>query len=98
MPNSSASQVQKQVSKASKRLCILALLGTVAYCWAGAILVATLWFLAQPWLLGEQEESVRWSIAGGIFAVACGLGVWLAWRRSPGRVEAALELDLRFKL
>jgi uncharacterized coiled-coil DUF342 family protein len=98
MPNAPVLNVRRQVAKACRRLFVQTLLDSLARCWAAALLLSTLWFLVQPWLLGAMEEWVRWVIAGGVFAVGTVAGVWLAWRRAPSAVEAALEIDHRFEL
>jgi septal ring factor EnvC (AmiA/AmiB activator) len=92
------SAVHRQVSKASRRLFVQTLLDSLVWCWSAALLTSVVWFLAQPWLLGTQDEWVRWAVAGGIFIFATGVGFGLAWRRSPSQVTAALELDGRFQL
>src|SRR5579862_5213618 len=90
--------VRRQVAKARRRLVVQKLLDTMAWCWAAALLASTLWFLAQPWLIHTAEPWLRWAVAGGLFAVATIASIVLAWRRAPSAIEAALELDLRFKL
>jgi hypothetical protein len=92
------SAVQRQVQKASRRLFVQTLLERVACCWAGGIVLAALWFLAQPWIVGQADPSLRWSVAGGIFVAGTALGVCLAWRAAPSRTTAVLELDRRFNL
>ena len=98
MPSTPVSNVQRQVAKASRRLFVQRLLDTLVWCWAGALLASSAWFLAQPWLIGKVDELVRWEVAGGIFAAATIGGLWLAARRAPSQVETALEFDSRFKL
>jgi uncharacterized coiled-coil DUF342 family protein len=98
MPNAPVMNVRLQVARACRRLFVQTLLDSLARCWAAALLLCTLWFLIQPWLLGPMEGWVRWAVAGGVFALCTIAGVWLAWRRAPSAVEAALEIDLRFKL
>jgi hypothetical protein len=93
------SVVQSQVARATRRLFVQVLLDCLVWCWAVALGLGALWFLAQPWLLGnEAEEWIRWAVAGGIFTVATIVGFVWAWRKAPSRVTAALELDQRFQL
>jgi hypothetical protein len=98
MPFTPASAVHRQVSRASHRLFVQTLLDSLVWCWTAALLTAVVWFLVQPLVLGKPDEWVRWAIAAGIFVIATGVGVALAWRRSPSHVAAALELDGRFQL
>ncbi len=98
MPSTPVSHVQRQVAKASRRLFLQRLLDTLVWCWAGALLLSSAWFLAQPWLIRKADEMVRWEVAGGIFAAATIAGLWLAARRTPSQLETALEFDSRFKL
>jgi hypothetical protein len=98
MPATTLLNVKRQVTKVRRRLLVQTLLDTLVWCWAAALLAGTLWFLAQPWLLGPTEDWVRWSVAGGILAAATITGIGLGMRRAPSAVEAALELDVRFNL
>lgn len=92
------SAVHRQVAIASQRLFVQKLLDSMIWCWTAALLASVVWFLAQPWLLGKQEDWVRWAIAGGIFGVATVVAIVRALQLSPSRVSAALELDGRFQL
>jgi hypothetical protein len=99
MAGAPLSAVDRQVSRAGRRLFVQTLLDCLVWCWTTALVVSALWFLAQPWLLSNDIEAwVRWAVAGGIFAVASSVGWWRAWQTAPSRVSAALELDQRFKL
>jgi hypothetical protein len=93
-----ASAVHRQVAKASNRLFIQKLLDHVVWCWAGALLLAALWFFAQPWVTGSTDEMWRWGGAGAMLIVGSGVAFYLAFLRAPSHVTAALELDERFKL
>src|SRR5262249_27424166 len=98
MARTPASNVQRQVAKATRRLFVQTLLDHLVWCWAGALLAATLGFAVQPWLLGPAEDWVRWAVAGTVLTAATGLAVWLACLRAPSAVSDALELDQRFQL
>jgi hypothetical protein len=98
MPATSVLDVKRQVTKARRRLFVQTLLDTLTWCWAAALLTCTVWFLVQPWLVGQAEEWLRWAVAGGIFTAATAVGIGLGWRSAPSAVEAALELDFRFRL
>ena len=80
MPSKTVSNVQRQVAKARRRLFVQTLLDCLAWCWVAALVLSTVWFLVQPWLLDGLESWVRWAIAGGAFAAATAVAVWLAWR------------------
>src|SRR5262249_37733429 len=62
--------VELQLRRVRRRLFVQTLLDRVAWCWAGALLVAVAWFLVQPLLWPDAEEWVRWAVAGGTVALA----------------------------
>jgi hypothetical protein len=99
MAGTPLSAVERQVSRAGRRLFVQTLLNHLVWAWSIALGISALWFVAQPWLLSADTEGwVRWAIAGGVFTAASGVGLWRAWLTAPTRVTAALELDQRFKL
>lgn len=90
--------VEKQVARVSRRLMVQTLLDSLVIAWAGALLLALLWFLAQPWVAGHNDETLRWSVAGSLFALATLGALARAWLRAPSQLTAALAMDHQFAL
>lgn len=98
MASANDSPLLQQVARVSRRLFLQTLLDALAWCWAGAFLLATIWFLVDPFLGDARPEWVRWAVAGGLFGVGSILAVGIAVLRAPTRLAAALSLDERFGL
>ncbi len=99
MASATVTPLHRQIARVSRRLFLQTLLDSLAWCWAGAFLLAAAWFLADPLLPGEpRADGVRWAVAGGLFGAASVLGVLLAVLRAPTKLAAALSLDERFGL
>lgn len=90
--------LHRQIARVSRRLFWQVLLDTLAWCWTGALVLATGWFLAQPWILNEPQPWLRWAVTGGLLGTASLLALILAVLRAPSRLAAALSLDERFGL
>jgi uncharacterized coiled-coil DUF342 family protein len=88
----------RQIARVSRRLFLQTLLDSLAWCWAGAVLLATIWFLVEPFVPGDRPEWSRWAVAGSLGGLATLLAVVLALIRAPSRLAAALLLDERFGL
>jgi hypothetical protein len=61
-------------------------------------LLASGWILAQPYLISDAAESLRWIVAGSLLSVCAVAGCVVALMRQPSLVSAALALDERFAL
>ncbi len=90
--------VQQQLTRVTRRLFVQTLLDAVAWCLAGALLLATVWFLVEPFLPGSRTEAQRWGVAGALAGAALVAALLAAVLRAPGRLAAALLLDERFGL
>ena len=98
MSSVAPSPLHRQLGRVSRRLFIQKLVDSLAWSWAGALLVAAVWFLVQPYALGQQSEWLRWAIAGGLLGISTVVAVVVAILRAPNQLSAALELDGRFGL
>jgi hypothetical protein len=97
MPHA-APTLHRQVARVRRRLFLQDLVRVLIRCWVAALLVAVVWFLAEPFLVGDSRPLLRWFVLGGSVAAATLLGVaFCAWR-APSPVAAALSLDERFQL
>jgi uncharacterized coiled-coil DUF342 family protein len=88
----------RQLARVSRRLFLQSLVDSLAWCWAGALVLAAVWLLVEPQVPGDRAEWVRWAVAGGIGLAATMLAVLLAVLRAPNKLVAALTLDERFGL
>jgi hypothetical protein len=98
MAKTALSPLYKQLARVHRRLLLQSLVNALIWFWAGAILLAAAWFIAQPLLLQQPPQWLRWVVAGGLVgagtmaAVVCG-ALW-----APSRLAAALSLDSEFGL
>ena len=95
---SSAPSLQRQVAHVRRRLFLQTLVGILIRCWVAALLAAVVWFLAEPFVVGDGMPNLRWYVLGGAVGVATLLAIALAAWRLPSPVVAALSLDERFQL
>jgi len=98
MPVSPSAPFQRQLSRARRRLFLQVLLDHVARCCTGALALASVWFLAEPYLINDPPNELRWSAAGGLLVGGGVIAMLLAGLRRPTLVNAALALDERFGL
>jgi uncharacterized coiled-coil DUF342 family protein len=98
MASPSRTALHRQLSRVSRRLFLQGFVDVLAWCWAGALVLAATWLLVDPLIPGERADWVRWTVAGGIGGVATLLAILLAVLRAPDKLTAALTLDERFNL
>src|SRR5207248_10213741 len=84
--------LHRQVARVHRRLVLQTFLNWLAWCWAGAVLAAAGWFLAQPYLIDAPPGWLRWAITGGLLCVGTLLAAVLGFVRAPSRLVAALSL------
>jgi hypothetical protein len=70
----------------------------MVWCWAAALLLAAVWFVAQPHLLEQPPWWLRWAVAGGLVGAASLVGILVGVLRCPSKLAAALSLDSEFGL
>ena len=90
--------LQLQIRRAYRRLQVQSVLNALVWCWVVAILLASVWCLAEPWILDSTKHSLRWQIGAGLFIVATFTAIAIGWKRAPSLVDAALSIDERFDL
>lgn len=90
--------LERQLARVSRRLFAQTVLDLLAWCWAGALALATIWFFAQPLVLEAPPPWLRWAVAGGLVGAATLWAIVLAVFRAPPRLAAALLVDERFGL
>jgi hypothetical protein len=90
--------LHRQIARVSRRLFLQRLVDVLAWCWAGALVLAAGWLLVEPLIPGNRADWVRWAVAGGIGLAATLFGVLWAVLRAPDRLSAALTMDERFGL
>jgi hypothetical protein len=98
MANAKVSLLHRQVARVHRRLALQTFLNSLAWCWAGAVLLAAGWFLLQPYLIDGAPDWLRWAVASGLAGVATLLAAALGLLRAPSRLTAALSLDSAFGL
>jgi len=87
-----------QVKRVSRRLFFQTLLNRLIWCVSIALLVATVWFLLQPFFVEAAPSWLRWTVAGGLAGVSVIVAVVLAALAAPSQLTSALELDEKFEL
>jgi hypothetical protein len=98
MATTKVSLLHRQVARVHRRLVLQTFLNWLAWCWAGAVLLAAGWFLAQPYLIDAPPGWLRWAITGGLIGAGTLMAVVLSFIRGPSRLAAALSLDSAFGL
>jgi len=93
-----SSHLHRQLVRVSRRLFIQSLWDSLIWCWAGALVLAAGWCLAEPHALAAAPTWLRWSVAGGVGGAATILAVAIAVWRRPSVLDTALSLDTRFGL
>jgi hypothetical protein len=88
----------RQLHQVSRRLWLQALIERLAWCCTCALAVTAVWLLVHPFLAGQPETWLRWSVLGGTLGVATALAAFLTWRQAPSALAAALALDEKFNL
>jgi hypothetical protein len=98
MARPAPSPLVRQVARARRRLFLQGLLERTAKAWVGALTLAAVWFLVEPFVLPDAVPWLRWAVLGGLVGVATVAAVVWSVLGLPSRVAAALELDRRFQL
>ena len=93
-----ASAVDRAVRVARRRLFAESLLRRLVSMWVVGLLLALLWFVAEPLLLAAPPDWLRWTVLGGLLAgttIAAGVR---SVRKAASPLDSALDLDSRFEL
>lgn len=90
--------LQRQLHRVRRRLFLQVVLDSLLIGSAAGLAAAACWLAAQPHLVVGATPLARWSVAGGIFALACLAAAVAAGFRRPSALAAALEIDQRFGL
>jgi hypothetical protein len=100
MAHSTASPLQRQVTRVRRRLFLQTLVRSLIWSWFGALTLTAVWFLLQPLLIDDKNPLswIHWAVLGGAVFAATGLAVAVAVMRRASPVQAALALDERFQL
>src|SRR5438552_15864280 len=98
MAKANVSPLIRQLARVHRRLLVQSLINSLTWFWAGSILLATGWFVAQPLLIQPSPEWLLWTVAGGLVGLATILAVVLGALRAPSKLAAALSLDSEFGL
>jgi len=98
MAAANASHVHRQIARVSRRLFVQSLFDALVWCWAGALLLAASWCLAEAHVLSAPPSWLRWAIAGGLAGMGTVFAVVFTLWRWPTRLDAALSLDQKFGL
>src|SRR5262249_21469448 len=98
MAASSVSQLQRQITCVSRRLFVQALLDTLLWFWAGALILAACWCLFEPHLVTDAPLWLRWAVAGGLIGGGPIAGILFVILGRPTVLDTALSLDERFGL
>jgi hypothetical protein len=92
------SSIDRSVRQARARLVRQSFVTYLGQCWAAALAVALAWFLAQPMLLEQPRESLRWIVLGSCLILGLIAALVRTRRAAPSNEGVALEIDSRFGL
>ena len=98
MAKTGLSPLYKQLARVHRRLLVQSLLNALMWFWAGAILLAAVWFLLQPLVLEHPPQWLRWVVAGGLVGLGTVLAALCGALWAPSKLAAALSLDSEFGL
>jgi uncharacterized coiled-coil DUF342 family protein len=98
MARAKPTPLQRQLSKATRRLFFRTMLTCVFWGWFVAFLLSAGWFLTQPYLAETLPGGVRLLVGGSLIGAATLIGLIVALFRAPAKLAAALLLDERFGL
>jgi septal ring factor EnvC (AmiA/AmiB activator) len=90
--------IDKQVTRARRRLITRLLLRHIAVAWTLGLLLTAGWMIAEPYAVANPPEWLRWAVLGGAIGVVTCIAILQTIRKSPSRTDAALALDDRFGL
>jgi hypothetical protein len=90
--------IDRQVTRARRRMVAQLLTRTLAVAWAVGLVVAAGWMLAEPYALATPPDWLRWVILGGAITTFSLMAIAVTWHKAPSRTDAALALDDRFSL
>ena len=93
-----ASQIDRSVRLARSRLVRQSFVTYLGQCWAASLALTLVWFLAQPMLLEQPPESLRWIVLGSCLALGLLAAIVSTRRTAPSNEGVALEIDSRFGL
>jgi hypothetical protein len=93
-----ASNLHRQIGRATRRLFLQTLLDAFVWSCATALVLGAIWFVGEPSLLEAPAWWLRWAVAGGLVGGAILVALALAFWRRPSRLTAALTLDQKFGL
>jgi hypothetical protein len=86
------------VGRTRRRLFLQALIDSLAWSWAAALVLSAVWCLVEPHVVPVPPGWLRWAVAGGAMMLGAVAALVAAWLRSPSALAAALALDARFNL
>jgi uncharacterized coiled-coil DUF342 family protein len=98
MARAKPSPLERQLTRATRRLFLRTLLSCLFWGWFLALIISAGWFLAQSQITYPMTPSMRLIVAGSLIGLATLVGLVLALLRAPAKVAAALLLDERFGL
>jgi hypothetical protein len=98
MSRATPTPLDRQLSRVRRRLFLQTLVETTVKGWVVALAVSACWFLAQPFVVADAPQWLRWTVLGGAAGFATIATILWAVLRVPSRVAAALSLDERFQL
>jgi hypothetical protein len=98
MAKAKLSPLYLQLARVHRRMLWQSLVNTLAWFWAGSILLAAVWFLVQPMVVEQPPDWLRWVVAGGLLGLGTVLAVLVGALRAPSKLAAALSLDSVFGL
>jgi hypothetical protein len=90
--------LERKIGAAHRRLFLQTLVNLLVWSLSAGLVLGCLWFLAEPFLVKDAPDWLRWAAAGAALGGSVVTALALAWRLCPTRLDAALTLDQRFGL
>src|SRR5262245_3409601 len=98
MASPSVTPLERQLARVSRRLFLQTFVNSLMWYVAGALVLAAIWFVAQPFVIEEAAAWLRWAVAGGLVGVLALAALMQAVLTAPSRLAAALSFDEKFRL
>ena len=92
------STIDRSVRIARQRLVRQSFVNHLGLGWGAALVLALAWFIAQPMLLENPPEALRWIVLSAALALGTLFAIVRTRMGMPSNERVALEIDNRFQL
>ncbi|MDT9115742.1 hypothetical protein RSW44_24745, partial [Escherichia coli] len=67
------SPLDRQLAAVRRRLYLQTFLDRLVWCWSAALVLGSLWFFAESFVVAGAPAWLKWAVAGGLFAASTAL-------------------------